>query len=575
MKKYSTYIAILAFGLLLGWWFFGSSSSNQTHPDHEEATAKNEFWTCSMHPQIMQPEAGDCPICGMDLIVAEANADGLSIHQFKLTNNAMALANIQTSVVGQNAEQSNSLKITGKIVENEETTETLSAHYNGRVEKLFINFVGEKIKKGQAVAEVYSAELVNAQQELLTAYALRAEQPNLYKAVQNKFKNWEIHQNQLDEIIRTGVIKNSFTLYAHASGTVSEIFVNQGGHIANGMPIFKLAKLQSVWAVFDLYERQLGQFSVGQKIAVGTQAFPNKTYQASIAFIQPALDSKTRTVAMRVVLQNKDELLKPGMFVEGVALLDTSKNTEISIPTTAVLWTGKRSVVYLKTAAETPVFELREVQLGLQSGNSYPVISGLNTGDEIVTNGTFTVDAAAQLQGKKSMMNQQENSAAVNSKDSPIAGLERKEVSAEFQQQLAVAFNAYIQLKDALVLDKAVTAVEAEPFLNALSKVSMNLLTSSSDHTQWMGYAKHMKTAANLILNSDDLGVQRNEFRQLSNNMINAVQLFGIQKKVYKQFCPMANNDKGAYWLSLDAAVKNPYYGAAMLNCGEVKEIIN
>lgn len=576
MKKYISYIALLALGLLLGWWFFGGSQTNQTHEEHTDTTTTKQLWTCSMHPQIMQPEPGDCPICGMDLIKADANSDGLAANQFRLTSNAMALANIQTSIVGEGAFKSNAIKLAGKIVENEETTETFSAHFDGRVEKLFINFVGEQVKQGQALAEVYSAALVNAQQELLTAYAMRASQPNLYRAVQNKFKNWEIHQNQLDEIIKSGKIKNSFTLYAQKSGTISQIFTNQGGHIKTGMPIFKIANLQTVWAEFDLYERQLSLFKVGQKIAVGSQAFPNKTYQSVISFIQPVLDTKTRTVAMRVVLQNGQELLKPGMFVEGVALLDEALKTPISIPTTAVLWTGKRSVVYLKTAAETPVFEIKEVVLGVQSGDQYPVVSGLNPGDEIVTNGTFTVDAAAQLQGKKSMMNQKEEVNIIETEEAPKELILRKEVSPDFQAKLGVVFKDYLLLKDALVLDDASKASKAAAaVLASLTAVPMELLKEAATHKLWMQDVKQLKEAASAIAKTSDIGVQRNQFKELSNAMIHAVQLFGVGQKVYNQFCPMANSNKGAYWLSLETDIKNPYYGAAMLRCGEVKETID
>ena len=119
MKKYSVYLGLLAAGLLLGWVVFGGKSSETKEHDHTEEMASNEMWTCSMHPQIMQPEAGDCPICGMDLIPAEAGADGLSVNEFKLTENAMKLANIQTTVVTDKGGAGNSILLSGKIVENE------------------------------------------------------------------------------------------------------------------------------------------------------------------------------------------------------------------------------------------------------------------------------------------------------------------------------------------------------------------------------------------------------------------------------------------------------------------------
>src|SRR5690606_29429020 len=193
----------------------------------------------------------------------------------------------------------------------------------------------------------------------------------------------------------------------------------------------------------------------------------------------PVLDTKTRTVAVRATLKNKEELLKPGMFVTGK--LEVSEGTTITtvmVPTTAILWTGNRSLVYVKTNPSEPVFEMREVTLGNKNGDVYVITKGLNNGDEVVTNGTFTVDAAAQLQGKKSMMNKEGAKAAPDRQghvDVALEGSEenyfnlneRVKVSDNFKNQLKVVFNDYIKLKDALVNDasKEVSA-EAENLLN-------------------------------------------------------------------------------------------------------------
>ena len=147
MKKYIIYIGILALGLVLGWVLFGNSANNDVSPNQNEVSEKKQMWTCSMHPQIMQPEAGDCPICGMDLIPAEAGADGLAADQFKLTKNAMALANILTSIVGNSTTEDNTIKLSGKIIENEEANTVQVSYFSGRIERLNIGITGEKVKK--------------------------------------------------------------------------------------------------------------------------------------------------------------------------------------------------------------------------------------------------------------------------------------------------------------------------------------------------------------------------------------------------------------------------------------------
>jgi Cu(I)/Ag(I) efflux system membrane fusion protein len=408
MKKYIIYIGILAVGLILGWLLFGGSSTNEETHNHSEEIATNEMWTCSMHPQIMLTEPGDCPICGMDLIPAETGAEGLEADQFKMTENAMALANIQTSVVGNSNADDSVIKLSGKIMENEEANAVQTAHFSGRIERLYINSVGEKINSGQLLANIYSPELFAAQQELLIASSLKKSQPALYNAVRNKLKLWKLSENQINEIEASKKPISNFPVYANVSGIVSMKMVEEGNHVMEGTPLLKISNLSTVWANFDVYENQISFFKTGQEVSVTTNAYPNRVFKAKVSFIDPVLNTNTRTVTLRAVLNNANGDFKPGMFVQAnIKGIKSSKEDILIIPTTAVLWTGKRSVVYVKTNPNEPVFEMREVTLGNRMGENYEVISGLSNGEEIVTNGTFTIDAAAQLQGKKSMMNRE------------------------------------------------------------------------------------------------------------------------------------------------------------------------
>ena len=187
-----------------------------------------------------------------------------------------------------------------------------------------------------------------------------------------------------------------------------------GQSVKQGQGLFKIADLQSLWAEFDVYENQIELIKNGQNIEIKTNALPNKTIASKVSFIDPVLDSKTRTVKLRVDLNNSKGLLKPGMFVEGKLNVSMGKSMSLSVPASAILWTGKRSVVYIRSKPNESIFEMREVQIGTKTGSHYQVFEGLKSGDEIVTNGAFTVDAAAQLQGKKSMMNtKEENSSSM------------------------------------------------------------------------------------------------------------------------------------------------------------------
>ena len=599
MNKNIIYIGTaLIVGLLAGYLVFSSSSEDEaavkdlsdmsdTH-DHSGETAE-QMWTCSMHPQIMQPEPGDCPICGMDLIPAETGAEGLSANEIKMTENAMALANIRTTVVGAGGMDGNSLKLSGKIRENEEANAVQVTYFAGRIEKLYVNYAGERVAKGRLLATIYSPELVSAQQELLTAASLKESQPALYKAVRNKLKLWKLSNKQINSIEESGQVQENFPVYATVSGTVTEKMVEEGDYVKQGQPLYKIANLNSVWAVFDAYENQIASLKTGQEIKLTTNAYPNKEFTAKVSFVDPLLNSATRTVMVRAVLNNSEDLLKPGMFVEGRIDMPNNESDEvINVPSTAVMWTGERSVVYVKTNPNEPIFEMREVTLGNTNGDSFTILSGLESGDEIVTNGTFTVDAAAQLQGKKSMMNAEGGKTMTGHEGhlgmQPESGEtsdptvdhtkmnERLEVSKKFQGQLKEVFEGYTLLKDALVADNADKAQSsAKEIGESLAKVDMKLLEEEKAHNHWMTLQKEIKASANAIANASEIAKQRDHFKHLSAHMISSVQLFGIDITVYTNYCPMADSNKGAYWLSLEKEIRNPYYGEAMLTCGEVK----
>jgi len=589
MKKYIIYIGMLAIGLILGGLFFGGNANKEAEHNHDAIAESGQKWTCSMHPQIMQSEPGDCPICGMDLIPAENGANGLLADQFKLTENAATLANVQTTVIGHNKVNANALKLSGKIVENEESNVVQVSYFSGRIERLNVNFTGEKVNKGQLLATIYSPELFAAQQELLTTLTLKESKPELYKAVRNKLKLWKLSENQINQIEETGKIKENYPVYATVSGTVLEKLVEQGDYIKQGQPLLKISNLNTVWANFDVYENQIDVFKKGQEVLVTTNAYSNKEYKAKVDFIDPVLDTRTRTVKLRVVLSNTNKIFKPGMFVEGrIKRMISNKEQVLTVPSSAILWTGERSVVYLKPNPDQPVFEMREVVLGNQVGDEYEVLEGLNNGDEIVTNGTFTVDAAAQLQGKKSMMNKDggkamtgheghigkvETTSKTNEDHSNMK--ERIKVSVDFQNQLKKVFNDYIILKDALVKDDSeLSKIAANKLLKSLGNIDMKLLTNKDAHNHWMSVATEIKTSASLIAGTTQIKEHRNHFKILTSQLTLAVQLFGIDQKIFNQFCPMADNNKGANWLSLESEIRNPYFGAEMHNCGNVEEII-
>ncbi|KAA2218702.1 efflux RND transporter periplasmic adaptor subunit [Maribacter flavus] len=564
MNKNFIYIAIaVVVGLLGGWLIFGGSSEESMTDKHDHSTeAEGQMWTCSMHPQIMQPEPGDCPICGMDLIPAESGAYGLAMNEIKMTKNAMALADIQTSIVGNaSVDDENMISLSGKIKMNEEENAVQASYFDGRIERLNVNFEGQEVQKGQLLATIYAPNLIAAQQELITAASLKESQPSLYKAVRNKLKLWKLSEAQINSIEESGKVKENFPIYATVSGTVSEKMAAEGDYVKQGQPIVKVSNLNSVWAEFDAYENQISEFKKGQKISVTTNAYPNKEFDATVSFIDPVLNTQTRTVTVRANLKNSDGMLKPGMFVTG-KVEGTTVNTEsnLTIPASAVMWTGERSLVYIKTNANEPVFEMREVTLGNRNGDMFTVTSGLKNGDEIVTNGTFTVDAAAQLQGKKSMMNQS------TEEEKEMMAMEMS-LSTSFQEQFVKALPSYLELKDALVASNA----EKVSDFAKVSSEKMKVISQKDLDKMLKTHLSKSIEMLDAIASNSNLENQRSHFVILNENLVAiAMNLESIDNPLYVQKCPMANNNKGAVWLSTEEEIRNPYYGDAMLTCGSV-----
>ena len=576
-------IAVLA-GLLGGWLIFGDNSTEkdevvmtETH-DHSEVSAE-QMWTCSMHPQIMQPESGDCPICGMDLIPAESSADGLAMNEIKMTKNAIALANIQTTIVGNaSADSDNMISLSGKIKMNEEENAIQASYFDGRIERLNINFEGQEVRKGQLLATIYAPNLVAAQQELITAASLKASQPDLYKAVRNKLKLWKLSESQINSIETSGKVRENFPIYATVSGTVSEKMASEGDYVKQGQPIVKVSNLNSVWAEFDAYENQISEFKKGQKIKVTTNAYPNEVFDATVSFVDPILNTQTRTVVVRANLKNSKGLFKPGMFVTGkIISKSNSSEAKLSIPASGVLWTGERSLVYIKTNPNEPIFEMQEVTLGNRVGDIFMVASGLQEGDEIVTNGTFTVDAAAQLQGKKSMMNKSggktmtgheghlgmQNTGGETNGSSTM----KMELPETVQVVFQSALTPYLKMKDAFVGSDAKQ-------VSTFAKETSGILKSISDSDLGKMEQAHISKIRKMlksITESDDIEKQRAHFVVLNQNFVPIVKTIkGLNLNVYVQKCPMANNNIGAFWLSKDKEISNPYYGEQMLTCGSV-----
>lgn len=505
--------------------------------------------------------------------------------EIKMSPTAMQLANVQTSIITKQ-KPVKTIRMNGKVQADERRVNSQTSHIAGRIERLLVNYTGETVHKGQIIAYVYSPQLVTAQEELFEAYKIRENQPELYLAAREKLRNWKLTDEQIDGIIDFGKPKDDFPIMADMSGVVLSKNVKLGEHVMSGSSLFDAADLSKMWILFDVYESDMPWVKTGDEVEFTIQSIPGETFKGLISFIDPVINPNTRVARARVELNNPGQRLKPEMFARGLVRspINDSKATLI-VPKSAVMWTGERSVVYVKQTSATGIgFSLREVVLGPALSDSYIIKEGLSNGEEIATNGTFSIDAAAQLAGKPSMMNPQGGTPVTGHQHSSV-DMENRSAESSVNQSMQPGAEAikvigqlvqsYLKIKDALSQDEFDnTKKAAVEFQHTAAKIKMSIFKEES-HKVWMQHSTPAENAARGIAQAKDIGTARSQFIALSIEVIDLAKTFGpFEEPLFVQFCPMANNDKGAEWLSEMEAIRNPYFGASMLTCGEVRQEI-
>lgn len=573
-RQYAISIGMLLLGLLLGYFFFAGPSSQEGKEGSSSSASKKETtYTCSMHPQVRKKEPGQCPICGMDLIpVDDMSNDSKTV--LEMSENAVQIADIRTSEV-QKLDPEKSVRMQGEVEVDERRLSSITARFPGRIEKLYVDYTGQRVRKGQKLASIYSPELIAAQRELFEAMKEGGRDSRFFEAAKSKLKLWDLGEEEIQAIIDSGAPQEQVDIRAPHSGIVQERKVTVGEYLSEGDPLFKLADLSRVWVIFHAYEQDLPWLDEGDRVDFEVAGIPDRNFESRIRFIHPTMKENTRTVSIRAEASNPSGQLRPGMFATGKvdAELDLDGPRTV-VPSSAVLWSGKRSIVYVEVPnTEKPTFEFREVELGADLGGARIVESGLEEGEQVVTNGTFRVDAASQLAGKKSMMQRlDQGKEAGSSEEKGQGGMEMGKAK-DVDLDISGILEAYLELKNALVGSASEDAhQQAIALQNYLDELEKGL--SKEAEEVWSPYGKEIRKAAERIeKHSDSLDEQRKAFHTISDRMVEAVRIWGTGgKKIYKDHCPMAFEGEGADWLSEFETIKNPYYGEEMLECGSVKE---
>ena len=597
-------IVAFAFGLLLRGGG-ESSSPNEVHAEQDHAA--ETVWTCSMHPQIKLPKAGQCPICFMDLIPLEIGGDdeGLGPNTLVLSESAAALAEIQTVVVERRRAEAR-VRLIGKVDFDETLSKSIAAWVPGRIDTLFVDFTGTAVKRGQRLVSLYSPELYAAQTELLNAIEANRElqdsgDPVMRRtagatvaAARERLRLWGLDPARIQEIEKSGRARRHMDITSPLGGIVIHKNAVEGMYVKTGTPIYTVADLSRVWVTLDAYESDLVWLKEGQNIDFTVEAVPGRRFQGTIIFIDPVLNNRTRTAMVRLNVDNSEGLLKPGMFVNAnvdaeVAGAHPGAGAEplpLVIPASAPLITGKRAVVYVRLPeSDKPAFEGREVVLGPRAGDSYIVLSGLAEGEVVVTKGNFKIDSALQIQAKPSMMNPTGGGPAPGHNHgespagTPAGAVETPSQSdkivvfaspTEFRAQLGAVLQAYLAMQAALAGDDEKKAgAAASSAGDALQAVEMTLVDGEA-HMAWMKDEKSLRDSFASIATATDIDDQRRHLLGLTEPLWDTLRRFGFsQDDPVRLFnCPMAAGGKGGDWIQLEKTTANPYFGAAMLRCG-------
>ena len=442
IKRIATLVVVLAFGFVAGVWL-GDEETGR--PDEEERSV----YRCAMHPTVISERPGSCPVCGMDLVKdrgkeqkekpggedreimywrapmdpkftsdrpgkSPMGMDLVPVYEdealgegggVKIDPRTIQNIGLKTAVVERKA-LSRTIRTIGRVDYNETSMTDVNTKVMGWVEKLFVDYTGRAVKMGEPLLELYSPELVAAQEEYLTALDYsrklreRAESDvaagalDLLKSAKQRLLYWDITEGQIAELEKTRQVKRTMTVYSPQEGVVVHKDVFDVAQIKSGQHLYRIADLARVWVYADVYEYELPWVKVGQPAEVELSYEPGKTFYGKVTYTYPFLESKTRTVKVRMVFPNPEIKLKPGMYAN-VRIKPLVSRDALVVPSQALIRSGERNVVIVDLGEGR--FLPREVRIGVQAEGVYEVLEGLREGEAIVTSAQFLIDSESNL----------------------------------------------------------------------------------------------------------------------------------------------------------------------------------
>ncbi|QNN25079.1 efflux RND transporter periplasmic adaptor subunit [Planctomycetales bacterium ZRK34] len=579
--------AAVGIGVWVGPWV---RAAMQNKSDAEMASSSEEgtYYTCGMHPWVVLPEPGDCPICQMELVpIDPAKFTGqIAIDPVVVQNIGVRIKPVAEGPLVK------TIRTVGTVDYNETAVRDINIKVNGWIEKLNVDYLGAEVKAGDPLFSLYSPELYSAQEEYLLAWrnkdkvgaqfvpdaAKNAE--SLLKSARTKLEYFDITDQQVQQLQQSGQPAKTMTLRSPYSGVVIDKHANEGMKVDPGMRVFRIADLSKVWVMVTLYEYQLPYVQVGQEAVMSLPYIPGQTFTGRVIYIYPYIDNKTRQVKVRLEFDNPTGLLKPGMFTN-IELRNELAAERTLAPRSAVIDTGQRQIAFVSLGEGK--FEPRDVKLGVETEDGHvEVLDGLKPGEMVVTSGQFLLDSEAKMRESLAKMIKG-NLAADQKVVAKVEGAsELNELPDALADQLNTLLHAYLTISESLFNDH-LEGVDASAKTIAQAADAMTQV-AIPDHPHFWHQHEEVATVggkATDLAAAKNLKSARSLFADLSLALGDLLKATGVPPSfdmpIQQLHCPMYRTDQGGnLWLQTGEQVHNPFYGvnSPMPGCFDKRTVL-
>ncbi len=522
-----------------------------------EDARKIKFYQSPMHPWITSDQPGNCTICGMKLAPVYEGEEGFGAKdgQIKLSPDSVSVLGV-TAVPARRLDLTKALRFSGILEDDENIHRVIAAFYDGRIDQIQVNHVGQYVEKGQPLASIYSPELLYVVREFQNA--MRGRNDSIARNSAQRLVQYGLSSEQV-----TGLAKQPETVYtidllAPISGTVITKKAYKGQYIKTGEPLFEMGDLSRLWFHAEVYERDIADVRIGQKAILRTPTVPGRDFEGVVTFIDPNFDQKTRTTKVRIEVDNPpadgdshglSRLLPHRAYAEADIMANLGE--ALVVPRSAVLRDGRRAVAYVQVAGGQ--YEQRTVKTGRVGDEGIEILEGVKEGEMVVAQGNLMIDAEVQLRHGAQMP-----APAVSA-----APLGPQKEAAAFLAQLA-------KISDALAADDAVAAVQAGRALPGLAATVPSGGEAAFDAT-----VEKLKTLRDVPAGGDLKAVRRSflPWSLAGADLALALRRGGQDPGVHIFECPMTGDSfpgapPAARWVQAGEDTRNPYLGAEMLACG-------